>query len=178
VNDDQYMLKDAAKDLGINYSTAKTIVRIWRNENRIFKKYASNPKKKRSRDNTEDRTRYTCGELKIASQVNVNMYSGKLRKPLTRSQECFTIGGNNDMTNCSNEIDYGRLLYSLVYCINLAQKGIEEFQIQQNKIIIRHLLSMCESLFNSSSKYNVFMLCGNSQLSTSYYNLICNILLI
>jgi hypothetical protein len=33
-----YLLKDASKILGINYSTAKTILRIFRNERRIEKK--------------------------------------------------------------------------------------------------------------------------------------------
>jgi hypothetical protein len=35
-----YLLKDAAKALGINYSTAKTILRIFRIEKRIEKKNA------------------------------------------------------------------------------------------------------------------------------------------
>lgn len=39
-----YLLKDAAKSLGINYSTAKTILRIFRIEKRIEKKNAEEEK--------------------------------------------------------------------------------------------------------------------------------------
>jgi hypothetical protein len=41
------LLKDAAKALNMNYSSAKTILRIWRLEKRICKKYNSERLKKR-----------------------------------------------------------------------------------------------------------------------------------
>ncbi len=42
---DEFLLKDAAKSLSINYSTAKTILRIFRIEKRFEKKNAEEEKK-------------------------------------------------------------------------------------------------------------------------------------
>jgi hypothetical protein len=49
VNDQNYLLKQAAQELNINYSTAKTILRIWRIEKRICKKYGSNKMLKKNK---------------------------------------------------------------------------------------------------------------------------------
>ncbi len=40
-------LKEAALELGINYSIANTIIRIWRKENRVIKKYSYTNKRKK-----------------------------------------------------------------------------------------------------------------------------------
>lgn len=42
----KYLLKDAAQYLNINYSTAKTILRVFRNEKRMIKKKYHNKTKK------------------------------------------------------------------------------------------------------------------------------------
>jgi hypothetical protein len=171
------MLKDAAKELGINYSTAKTIIRIWRLENRIHKKYSSTPKKKRSTQcaTVDERTRYGHEELLITSCVSIHAPGGR-GVPKQNFAKCspdhFTIEGNNESTtNCSSDMGY--INYAMVYYVRTMQRGIEEFQIQQNKLMIRNLLPLCESVFNNFDYYNVLMFSNSEGLKASYYNLLC-----
>lgn len=67
VKEDGHPLKEAAKLLDINYSTAKTILRVYRNENRILKKSASDSKQKRARF-------YSQEDLQNISTSNCNTY--------------------------------------------------------------------------------------------------------
>jgi hypothetical protein len=160
------MLKDAAKELGVNYSTAKTIIRIFRLENRIHKKYSSNPKLRKL-----NRFKFIESELSVTHK-SVNI-SGKAANEFIKCNNMyFTIGGVSDSTQCSSELEYSKLNCAMVYYVRMAQKGIEEFQVLQNNLIIRNLVPICESIIKKISYFDLLP-CNSMTLMQSYYNLLC-----
>jgi hypothetical protein len=175
------MLKDAAKELGINYSTAKTIIRIWRLENRIHKKYSSSPKKKKQRSENF-KAKFANDELLITTQENLNLLCRKKAKKLIKCKShFFTIEKNSESTNFKsyssdvNSNDYSWVIWVLVYYVRMAQISIGEYQVRQNNYIIGSLIPLCESLL-SFMNYNVLQLINSDSLKTNYLELLSKIL--
>jgi hypothetical protein len=176
VNEDQYMLKDAAKMLGINYSTAKTILRIWRIEKRIHKKYSSTSSVKKKRQHKyKKRATFPPEELNICPHVVGFNFLNQQQKPrplqsLGNSYKVckntlFTIDKNNgDSTNCSSDVmsnNYSWTNWVLVYYVRMMQKGIAELEVIKNKYIIDCLTATSKSMLEWV-KYNQMLLLNKS----------------
>lgn len=75
------MLKEAAKKLKINYSTAKTILRLYRREKRIFRKYrilVSQSEKGIEVDSIAHRIKEKAEALESSSLFNLNILTNQL----------------------------------------------------------------------------------------------------
>ena len=78
------LLKDAAKLLGINYSTAKTILRVYRKERRSIRKYRCN----------ETKNPFSVGVLSISKESKLNELNE--RYWAIQSSQLFVPNSRND----------------------------------------------------------------------------------
>ncbi len=113
-----YLLKDAAKILKINYSTAKTILRIFRTEKRL--------KKKNEDDELEIKTL-----IKNFKEDEINNCIGKIEEEISGKETTDLNQGNDeDMDNMCNSIE--KLTNSINKCfesVKLNQQMINNLMI-------------------------------------------------
>jgi hypothetical protein len=97
-----YLLKDAAKILGINYSTAKTILRVFRIEKRIKKKNAEREKEIRSmiRNLKEDEIHGKEASISSNTRKSDTTQSGNERKVYTKVDDiCCSMENLTSLVN-------------------------------------------------------------------------------
>jgi hypothetical protein len=118
-----YLLKDAAKMLGINYSTAKTILRIFRLEKRVEKKNAEQERqlksflksyKKTKNEKNEPSEESSSLDSQI-SQTNVgseesNCLGKEFEVLSTRLSELYT-----NINNCFENIKLNQNLIGILF---------------------------------------------------------------
>jgi hypothetical protein len=170
------MLKEAAKELNINYSTAKTILRIWRIENRIHKKYTPNKKKKRFRILRANESNSRKVDFVVSNPLGFDIPGGRGVGSLSKILEnSFSIEKSSDYgsTLCSNEgkpvVDKNVIKLIIFSYARLLHKSIEELQVVQYGRILKELLLICKYLvmnldlnvLNESARNTVNQLIGN-----------------
>ena len=132
MNEKKLLLKDAAKYLNINYSTAKTILRIWRIEKRIHKKsYINNKKKKNFRimKTTPENLNLLISNkyftinsikssefLKKCSNYNFTLFSRNPKSECGSSHDNSTVNSNSQETCNINQ------LFIIFQALNLKKK--------------------------------------------------------
>jgi len=84
-----YLLKDAAKMLGINYSTAKTILRIFRLEKRVEKKNAEQERQLKSFLKSYKKTKDDKNE---SSEESSSLLDSQISQTNVCSEESNCIG--------------------------------------------------------------------------------------
>ena len=124
-------LNKSASVLNINYSTAKTILRIYRNERRIFKKVPVKSiftkKKVFAIERASCSTHNSCSEdkvdfgKKVSESVNFKMPKSAFKR----------VGGNNEIPLKLDEMNY---------YLNLRQSFLAE--ISKNQKTLNYLTSM------------------------------------
>ena len=140
-----------AQDLGINYSTAKTILRIWKKEKRIFKKYSSTSKRKRPRPKIRS----------LLEKCNITSFT-------IQSDKCESTSSNSSV---SQPVDIINLI-CMYNSYNLI-KSIMMTMVESDKLTLSKLLSICELLVKYINN-DVSLLNGNHNLTLIYERLIGN----
>ena len=120
---DKCTMIQAAKLLNINYSTAKTIMRVYRRENRIFRKVLVSKKTQKIVESEEK-----CGET--------NFESFSLKYDQEKKEEIE----KKMSETCQNILMRG--IYSVIL-----QRQMLSYQIHENSMILRKLVCL-SSLIN------------------------------
>lgn len=94
-------LKDAANMLKINYSTAKTILRVYRIENRILKKSSNKNMKKCSKCN------YSSSETRLEIPSDPDSPPREVQGPLPNKNSQITEGGNSNSYSVNFSLNRG-----------------------------------------------------------------------
>lgn len=98
VREESVSLKVAAKMLEINYSTAKTILRVFRLENRILKKSAHKRKPRRTQsqsvESSNNETTYISNDL----YKETEQFLDQFKLAIGTLQDCISGIYNNELT--------------------------------------------------------------------------------
>jgi hypothetical protein len=158
-----YKLKSAAKDLSINYSTAKTIIRIWRLENRINKKNTTNFQKNIKIEKSKAKQTCCFDDLQISMSERINLGPHKCARRCAQKvfgiKKCqvdaFSIKGNALEVGAmksgtehsglrTRELTLLRLV--IIYHIRTLQKGFEEQIVINNRQMLDYLFQICNEV--------------------------------
>jgi hypothetical protein len=163
VKEEGKSLKEAAKELQINYSTAKTILRVYRIENRIYKKIPSQKKIFRQNDYIEE----DCYELKaniVNDKINLSISSDDNINNVNTTGNSFSLRKNSDLSQNSlnNEQEemtvknpfenYPEMVKSIKVLFSTLQMCIGE--VINNEVIIRNIQNMNYQLYIQSIRTN------------------------
>jgi hypothetical protein len=151
------LLKQAAKELNINYSTAKTIIRIWRMENRIHKKYTPIKMKKRFRVLRGNESNSLKFELVIVRPNGFDILARQDRFYTKALETSFAIEKGLDVSTCASEgrqVEKNISKLIVLSFASLMHKSIEELELIQYGRILHMLVSVCKYLLLDTNILN------------------------